>query len=433
LNAIVFIDEGLIRAECRQLYRVRANAISLCIISVCFLNSARSYAAELEGARSGESRLVSIDAILERKVPSVRDVRWYRSEELVAEFTDLQSGKTVTRSISLNGMLGAPVGSGKHTSMSPDGRSFVQQTDDGWVIRDLEARQTVQIDRPANEDRDFSSHTRPVWSPDGRYVAILAHYRPRGPQYTPEVTEVADVPIIDVSSQAPFSELWTTRVTIIDRLEPAEPQQFFVDDMATRMRWGSDNVLFVTQTNFFGHETATSVLRIEPGSQHAEAIYRSRGRFQTMIPAVHPDGNMIALVLDADNRTWEDFSSILLIDVSSGDELRRLTDDVPVLGEDYVWSVKGDEIYARVRNGGLDSIYAFPLDGEPRPLAEGGRRHFNLDLSSDGGQLSYQTEDGYGRKDIRVLDLKTGEEKVILVQDEPAKEFKLVVVQCDTA
>jgi dipeptidyl aminopeptidase/acylaminoacyl peptidase len=134
---------------------------------------------------------------------------------------------------------------------------------------------------------------------------------------------------------------------------------------------------------------------------------------------------MIALVLDVDNRTWGDFTSILLIHANTGEELRRLTHDLPVRGRDYVWSPKGDEVYARVGHGGLEQIYAIPIRGEPRQLTHGLRTHWNMSLSPDGRRLGYQTTDGYGRKDIRVLDLNTAEERIVLVLDEPANEFTL--------
>lgn len=117
--------------------------------------------------------------------------------------------------------------------------------------------------------------------------------------------------------------------------------------------------------------------------------------------------------------------SVLLIDARAGRELRRLTSTLPMMGSDYAWSPQGEEIYARVRHGGLDQIYAIPLDGQPRRLTRSLRRHFNLVASPDGRRLAYQTEDGYGRQDIRLLELDTMQERVVFVLDDPRGEFTL--------
>jgi len=191
------------------------------------------------------------------------------------------------------------------------------------------------------------------------------------------------------------------------------------------MEWDGKNTLFVSRSNLVSGQPLTAIVRILPGSQEVEQIYHTPGRFQSIVPAVRPSGDLIALVLDADNRIWDDFTSILLIDANTGEEIRRLTYDLPIKGKDYIWSTDGDEIYARVGFGGLDQIYAVPLHGSPRRLTRGTRRHFNMSLSPNGRRLSYQTEDGYGRRDIRILDLRSGEEKIVLVLDDPAKHFQL--------
>jgi dipeptidyl aminopeptidase/acylaminoacyl peptidase len=327
--------------------------------------------------------------------------------------------------ISMNGSLGEPLGEGRLSSTSPEGRLLLQQTDDGWVVRDLDLGESISITEPENEARDFISYTAPVWSRDGQYAAIAGYYGPAGLKSVLEPMMVAGVAVIDAGSQTPLIEHAVSRITIYDRSAPAAVQRILVDNLAIPMAWGRDNTLYVSQSNFVGQETTTSVLRIQLGEKKAERIYRSAGRYYSMTPAVHPDGAKIALVLDLDNRTWDDFTSVLLIDAKTGKELRRLTHDLPVFGKDYVWSPKGNEIYARVRNGGLDQIYAIPLEGEPRQLTHGPRQHFDVDLSPDGRRLGYQTRDGYGRKDIRVLDLETSKENVVLVLDKPATDFTL--------
>ncbi|MGH8195880.1 MAG: alpha/beta fold hydrolase [Woeseiaceae bacterium] len=394
------------------------------VLAVAF-NAEPSFATESTGHRSRERRLVTIEAVLGRKVRSVSNVWWYDSNSLIGDFTESDSGLSATRIIALDGSLGIALGEGRLSSTSPDGRLLLQNGDDGWVVRNLYVGGLVRIEKPVRESRAFSSYTRPVWSRDGSYAAIAEHYRPMPVDKLLEPMTMAGVPVIDVGSQTSPSQREVSRITIFDRSTQTEVQRILLDDLVIPMAWGPDNTLYVSKTNYRGQETTTSVLRIQPGEQEVKPIYRSAGRFLSMTPAVSPDGSKIALALDLENRTWDDFTSILLIDAETGREMRRLTKDLPILGADYIWSPGGDEIYARVRNGGLDQIYAIPLAGEPQQLTQGARRHFNMKLSPDGRQLSYRTEDGYGRKDIRVLDIETRVETVVLILDRPAAEFML--------
>lgn len=409
----------------RQGSDVRVVAMGLLVFLASMLFGTRCIAAGPEEFHSGTFPLVSIDAILERNVRPVRNVQWFDVGHLSGEFNDPESGKTFARLISMTGALEAPLGDGRLTAISPDGQILLQRVGKEWFLRDLNSERSVRIKEPADEAREFSSYLAPVWSRTGRYAAILDYYRPIDLRAGHEPIKIAGIPVIDVGATAPANERWTSRITVVDRRDPGQVRRVIVDDILAGVDWGPDDSLFVSQTSFFGVESATVVLRVPPGAENAVEMYRSRGRFQTMTPVVHPNGDKIAVVLDIDNRAWSDFESILIIDSNTGRELQRLTHNLPVIANDYVWSHNGEEIYARVRNGGLDQIYAIPLRGEPRRLTIGARRHFDMDLSPDGRRLSYQTEDGYGRKDIRVFDLETGKENVVLVVDEPANEFRL--------
>lgn len=379
-----------------------------------------------EGAAPPDSLPVpTIDSILDRKARSVSNVRWRNARELVADFTQGPSGESVSRPISLDGVLGESLGQGRLSSLSPDERLLIQHNDDGWSVHDLHANEIQPIANPTRDTRAFASYVAPAWSADSRFAAIIERYTPRGTADAPKPREVAGVKVVDMDAHASGIASWASRITIYDRSNPSVVQRLSIDDAALHMRWTPENALLVSTARLFSGDPSTAIVQIEPDSGNMIEIYRTPGRFQDMTPALHPNGKQIAVVLDADNRTWDDFQSILLIDAETGKELRRLTDKLPVLGDDYAWAHDGERIYARVRGGGLDQIYTFPLNGEPRALTRGARNHFNMELSPDGRRLSYQTEDGYGRKDIRVLDLDTGVETVVLVIDEPAKVFRL--------
>src|SRR5690606_34117724 len=96
-----------------------------------------------------------------------------------------------------------------------------------------------------------------------------------------------------------------------------------------------------------------------------------------------------------------------------------------VVPRSYAWSADGEWLYFVARHGGLDQVFLAGLDGNVERITEGERRHYGLRLSPDGRRLSYQTEDGYGPKDIRVRSLASGEETVVAVLSDPAQEYRL--------
>ena len=401
----------------------------LVIAAVSLVTGGSAYSASPNDARPSpnQSPHVTIDALLERESRSVSGaVAWRDDDALVAAFKEPGENKNVIRTISLDGALGTPMGEGARATLSPDGRTSIAHDGEGWFLKDVTSEEVRRIEPPRGETRTFRPHYRaPVWSADSRYVAFIDSYQPMGEGQSRAPQEIAGVKVIDMDAGGPSPlSLWASRITIVDRSAPASVRRYNRDDSALNLAWDDRNTLYVMAIEAFTGGGASMVISIPTASEEMREIYRTPGRFQEMLPAPQPGGDLIALVLDADNRTWSDFQSIILIDAETGEEVRRLTDDLPVLASP-VWAANGEEVYALVRGGGLDQIYSIPLEGEPRPLTHGPRRHFDLSISPDGRRLSYQTQDGYGQKDIRVLDLESGEEMTALVLDEPAKDFRL--------
>ena len=416
------IGEASSAHYCRRTFI--ALAIGVLLVFEC-LSSAQSVAAGLkDDPLSG--RTVTIDAILKRHVESVSNIQWYGSEQLIGQFTDPETDESVVRIISLDGAPERHLGEGALPAVSPDGRLLIHYIDDGWIVRDLSSGKRLRIDEATDGQWDYRPAFRPVWSSDGRYAAVVEHYRAAGADNVSELaSRRGSVPVIDVEDQVSVLAQRGSRITIFDRENPTEQHRILLREFALEVGWGFDSALYVSKSKMHSGDASTTIARFQPNSREVREIYRTSGRFQSMRPAVHPSRGIIAAVLDADNRTWEDFQSLLLIDAGSGKELCRLTKDLPLLGRDYVWSRQGNEIYARVRQGGLDQIYSIPLKGGARQLTHGVRRHYEIALSLEGDRLAYQTEDGYGRKDIRVLDLETGQEEIVLVLDDPTTEFIL--------
>lgn len=423
---------GSVASGCTEMSSCRRQRVSSpnLTIGICLLAGFFAHAPSAVGNSSTDGGVrpsVTMDDILQRQVRSIRSLGWFNAGHLVAEFVQPGSDQATVRLISMNGTIGAPLGKGRFSSVSPDGRMLIQRTDARWVIRDLETGKRTRIKESSfSEDAiGFSIYTTPVWSNDSRYAAFIERNKKTSVEETCKTFTKSDVPVIECGGKWPASLPRTSQITLYDRSSPEQQNRIVLTGSALKLFWAPKNVLYASRSALYSGDASTEIVRIQPASSEVEKIYHTGGRFQSMVPAVNPAGDLIALVLDVDNRTWDDFQSLLLIDSMNGKELRRLTRNLPIWGEDYVWSQNGDEIYARVRSGGLDQVFAIPLDGNPRPLTNGARRHYNVSLSPDGSLLGYLTENGYGRKDVRVLDLETGLEKTILVLDEPEKDFIL--------
>lgn len=366
---------------------------------------------------------VTIDAVLGRSRTSLSALRWSDENHLAAEVRLAGESNAATRLIGLDGALSEPVEAASGT-VSPDGSARLVRGAQGWEL--IEVATGVRTLIPESDAaRAFNVRNVPLWSPDSRYVALGETYRTfERPERAP--VEIAGVPVIDVGAHASVAAQELNRVTIIERARPENPRRISLDQRtaAVSIGWAEGDVLYVGYVAFHVDDPHTVILAVAASGGEPQPIYRTRGRFQRMTPSVSPDGSTIAVALDVDNRSWDDFTSLVLIDPATGVET-RITDDLAVHGTPLHWSRDGDAIYATARSGGLDQIWAIPLQGDPRQLTSGPRRHFSLTLSPDGQRLGYETEDGYGRRDVRALNLETGEERVLLILDEPARDFAM--------
>lgn len=408
--------------------RPKSASCRLLACCLCLAVSEPTVATEQDFGSRGELTSVTVDRILQRSQSNARNLRWFNSEQLQATFTNTKNGESETRVIELDGTLGKRLGEGDLFSASPDGRMQLQKVSDRWVLFDVDSDESITIEEPEDENRLFSSWIPPVWSNEGRYAAIVEAHLPRRP-VGPLPTTIDGVSVIDVGRQVSLTKTWASRITIVDRRRPKELHRMIVKGAVHHARWGADGSLFAVRVKMFGDEAKTTVLKIRPEQVEPTELYSLSGGHQAMVPAVDPSGKIIALVgflgEGDDKRSWTDFAGIVLVCSETGRELKRLNPRLPIMGMDYLWSRNGDEIYIGVRHGANFQVYAIPLEGHPRQLTHGQRRHWKIDLSPDGRRLSYQTVDGYGRKDIRTLDIEGGQEEVVLIVDDPAEEFLL--------
>lgn len=363
------------------------------------------------------------ESLYERAVTTVDNVQWYDADTLIGEFREKDEAQTLIRKVSLDGAVGDILGEGRLTTLSPDRDLMVLRSNDRWRVQNLKSGESTELNLAGEEDIEFRSLLKPVWSRDGKYLAIVEYHKMALENLTAKVFGDKGSYIADVTSVATPKDQWVSRISIVGRQDLRPISTTHLESFVGGAEWSVDGALLISHTAF--RSDITTVQRLWPGDSEADAVYRSRGRYHRLIPSTSPDGRHLAVVLDVDNRTWDDFQSLLLVDPGNGHELRRLTDDLPLLSGEYFWSRDGREVYVRARNGGLDQIYAIPLEGSPRKLTTGPRRHFDMDLSKDGHRLSYQTIDGYGRRDIRIMDIESERERVIKVLDAPDEEFTL--------
>src|SRR5690606_31888599 len=118
--------------------------------------------------------------------------------------------------------------------------------------------------------------------------------------------------------------------------------------------WGRGYELyFVAMQGFWkGDAPYTALKRVEVPDMSVTEVYRMPDAFmQSASPKVSPDGSLVALALDADNRRWDDFVSLVVVDSGSG-ELTRVTWEHYVVPHSYEWAADGESLFFVARYGG---------------------------------------------------------------------------------
>jgi dipeptidyl aminopeptidase/acylaminoacyl peptidase len=215
-------------------------------------------------------------------------------------------------------------------------------------------------------------------------------------------------------------------ITVVDVKAPYKTQAIDLQESFSYFgNWGPAHEFYFVclQDYYSGARPYTSLKRLDVDTMNVSEVTRFQGFMQFADPKPSPDGESIAVAVDVDDKRWTDYDSLVLVDAKSG-ELTRLTTEQDV-NWDYEWRRDGQTLYFEGRNGGLDQIYRVDLNSHVTRVTKDDRNHFDLRSSPDGRSLSYQTEDGEGRKDIRVLSTEREKESVIAIVADPVKEFRL--------
>ncbi len=88
----------------------------------------------------------------------------------------------------------------------------------------------------------------------------------------------------------------------------------------------ADDLYFVAQPFWqTGGTPPETVVRVLRGGESRE-VFRVGGIMQGIAPRVLPDGNWMSVICDIDDQVWDDFNSLLVVELATGN-VRRLTHD----------------------------------------------------------------------------------------------------------
>jgi dipeptidyl aminopeptidase/acylaminoacyl peptidase len=377
----------------------------------------------------GQLPTITMRDAINAKSASVSHLGW-RSDRLglIGSWTEGGSKTPAIVSWDLKSLTRKTLITGDFASVSPNGRWIAFLDDRCWKLKSLADDTTIVVSetpyRPTVQEP-------PKWSRNGRYLAILQMvWEPPSQRLSLGEPESIDgVRVIDVGHVADLKAK-TSRsasITIVDMRMPSRPATIQLDEsVAYHGEWGSGTKFYFVGLKEFwtGIEPYTTLRSLDARTMTVSEIYRSSGFMQSAAPRVGLDDRTVALALDVDNKKWDDYDSLVVIDTTTK-RLTRLTSAQDVTGSSYVWAANGRSLYFIGRLGGLDQLYQVDLRGNVTRISRDDRLYFDLQASQDRRWLSYQTIDAYGRKDIRVRSTQTKEEIVLATLVNPAEKFRL--------
>lgn len=375
---------------------------------------------------------VTIEAAIESPPPHPSRLRWLGDGHLMAQMNG--RGREAT-AIAINIVNGAVrnVDRGGLSTPSPDGRHIARHRNgvleiiriDGQLVRSVE----FAVETPANARLLPGA---PVWSPDSSLAAVGAIIWPDDGASPQPLPGNADIRIVDIGASIDARPRMSSALMVVDLRSPDTlPARLMIEGAVRAFAFDHAGRVLFARARYWDYpegERRTPIFRWDPGEAAPVEICAAPGVMQSMYPALSPDGRMLALGRDADVEIWEDFVTLSLVDLESGRSRRlapdlrlsNLSGDTPV-----VWSRAGDRLFVLARRGAFDDVIALALDGGRKVLVRDDVRRFDLQISPSGDFLSYLTLDVYGRREARILELASGEERVVALFDDPASRFAM--------
>jgi dipeptidyl aminopeptidase/acylaminoacyl peptidase len=354
--------------------------------------------------------------------PQVSGLRWLDNVHIVG---NVKVGKeTSQRMWSATGGASSVVALGESRS-SPDGTRIVTLENEEWIVREIAAARRVLARVPAAYGKNHLGLI--LWSRDSRKIA-LAQVSQAKPEPPDTVSMAETVRYVDVGVQADARDaagMFTTTITVLDLNEPEAPRRFPFAGRLQALEWGAgDDLYFVTQ-RFWSTDGApieTVVRALERGE--TRDVFRVGGIMQTIDPRVSPDGRWLSVTCDIDSQIWDDFNSLLLVELATG-KVRRLTHDKYVSGPSVRWAPDSQRLYYLTRDGGWMQIQSSDLDGRSVALTDSPTLKQQLQVSPDGQRLAYVASDGSARMELRSRATKSNRDTRVALLNDPTTRFRL--------
>lgn len=303
---------------------------------------------------------------------------------------------------------------------SPDGKyvAYLARKDSAtqiWIrsLRQGDKRQVTRV--PGGLGADF--YTSFSWSPDSRRLAFA--FRPIA---KPEKPNAASVVVIGAEGDIPpDSQVW-----VIDVDSGSARKVATGPYRMAALSWFPDGKALLCAVHrsfkYRRDDGFGEVRRIDISSGKCTTIIKDSG-VQRLRPVLSPDGRFVAFLYDPANLVYPFHRSIAVVP-STGGPVRQLTRDRMVESVP-VWSLDGTCIYYVGRQGVFRQLFSVTMSGEVQQLTQGGRNIVSPVLSPDGCTLVWTTEDPLGQKDVCVANADGNGERVLIDLTPEVKKLTL--------
>lgn len=387
------------------------------------------------GTALGEPALptISIEKVFREQAAQINNYGWIDNETVVVSLKEGDSNTEQIVALNVRSAKRQSLGSGQYPSVSPNGRWVVYLDEKQWQLR--RTHDPLQVVTIGVKRRPGAVvHAVPTWSRDSTRVAIAENVSQSGidqskpPESAGTSDRLSDPYAVNVIDLEKYAQRVSSQylaghavISIVDVTDTAHPRTFESSGSVYSADWGAGKFLYFVDVSY-GHPSRTSLTELDTSTLSTRAMWHQDGAISQAIPSVSPDGRQILLTTDIDNQRWEDFVSLISIDTQSG-QLRRLTDSLYVT--QAVWSPSNGAIFIVARQGDLSQIYQLNRPGDLVHISSRDRKHTQLNVSPNGEWLSYRTEDGYGRRDVRVRRIGSDQERTVYTIAEPARTYRL--------
>ncbi len=366
---------------------------------------------------------LTLERLLAETPPGISGLQWLDSSHVTGSLS--AGGKSVQNSWPLDGGLPGVLAAGEKGRVSPDGKRIIARENGDWVVREMQgARRELARVPGAHGD---SPRGWMAWSRDSQQIALVQEVRALAVPPSKVQTENG-VGIEDVGARAAERQAGdvTGAITVLD-LGAADkpPRRFPFTGWLQALEWGaSDDLYFVAQPLWStgGKPLSTTVQVLQHGEVHE--VFRVNGVMQGIGARISPDGRWMAVICDIDDQSWEDFNSLLVVELATG-KTRRLTRDKYVTGDSARWAPDSSALYFSARDGGWRQLYRTDLLGNVSALTSSPVHKRDMELSPDERHLAYAAYDLSGKIELRALDLKSRRDQSLALLDDPASRYQM--------